>query len=96
LKQIDGYDIIDGVRERCDGIQSLDVVLDDRDHHEVAQAASFDELDEGDEFGTWVRAWGIENKIGVIQNLLLASVVDGHQDLSGHLLLFVDLLLRFV
>ena len=32
----------------------------------------------------------------MVQYLLLASVLDGHQDLSGRLLLFVDLLLRFV
>ena len=63
---------------------------------DVARAASLDELDEGDEFGPWVRAWGVENEVGVVQNLLLASVLDGHQDLSGRFLLFVDLLLRFV
>ncbi len=96
LKQVDGYNIVDGVRERGDGIQTFDVVLDDRHHGEVAQAASLDELDEGDEFGPWVRSWGIENEVGVVQNLLFASVLDGHEDLSGRLLLLVDLLLRFV
>jgi len=96
LQQVDGDDVIDGVREGGDGIEPLNVILNDGDHGEVAQAASLDELDEGDEFGPWVRSWGVEDEVGVVQNLLFASVLDGHEDLSGRLLLLVDLLLRFV
>ena len=35
LKQVDGYYIVDGVRERGDGIQTFDVILNDRYHGEV-------------------------------------------------------------
>jgi hypothetical protein len=70
--------------------------LNDGDHSEIAQASSLDEFDESNELGSWVCTWGIEDEIGVVQHLLLASVLDGHQDLSRHSLLFEDLFFGFV
>ena len=72
LEQVDCDDIVDGVRERGDGIQAFNVILNDRDDGEVAKASSFYELDECDELCPWVRSWGIENEVGVVQDLLLA------------------------
>ncbi len=94
--QVDGDDIVDGIRERGDGIQAFDVILNDRDYGEVAQALSLNELDEGDELCPWARSWGVENEVGLVQELLLASVLDGHQDLSRNFLLFVDMFLDFI
>ena len=34
---------------------------------------------------------GVEKEVGVVQDLLLASVLDGYQNLPSNLLLLVDL-----
>ena len=96
LEQIDSYDIVDGVRERSDGVQTFDVALENRDHGEIAKASSLDELDKGDEFSPWVCSVSVEDEVGVLQHLLLAFVLDGHQNLSCSLLLLVDLFFCFV
>ena len=78
------------------GLRPFDIVLDYRYHRQVAQASCLDDFDEGDELCPWVCSWGGEDLVCVVQDLLLAPVLYGNQDLSSNLLLLVDLFFSLV
>jgi hypothetical protein len=60
------------------------------DHGEVTESSSFNEFDESDELCARVGSGGVQDEVSMVQDLLLAAILDGHEHLASHLLLLED------
>jgi hypothetical protein len=96
LEHVDGNDVVHCVRERGNGVETFNVILGDGDHCQITQASCLDNNHEGSELCPWVFPWDGEDLVGMVQDLLLASVLDGNQHLSPPFLLLVDLFFGFI
>ena len=61
MEQVDSNDVVDGVGKVGDGVESFDIVLDNRNHSEVAESSALDEFDERNEFRSRVGSRGIQD-----------------------------------
>ena len=57
-------------------------------------SSSLNKFHKGDELGAWNGSRGIQDEVGVVQDLLFAAVLDRQEHLSGHLMLLENLSLR--